>query len=778
MAVDQKRVATALPDYDVGDELGRGGFGAVLAGRHRLIRRDVAIKVLHEHTSGLEDIRERFVAEARVLAGLDHPHVVRVYDYVERDGLCLLVMEKLTGGSLRQRFASGLSQPAACAIGLAAATALAAAHAKGVLHRDVKPDNLLFTDTGLLKVTDFGIAKILEATATTTTGLVGTPRYMAPEQIAGDRLSPATDLYALGLVIYELLAGRPPFEKSLTVPAILHHHLNVPPAPLVEAPAAIAAVIGRALAKNPLARQASAQAFAVDLAVAAAGAFGPGWLAAAEVPTTLPDVITAAARDGVSANTTNAGPYTVRTAADPVPVPVPNAVPNAVLTTRLDAGPNPTRHPTRRQPGLRRLLGVRRNRIVAAALAAALVATGAGLALALTGSGPGPGTAAYAGDALAYELPLVSGFAIDRNGNIIVTNATLGRVVTIDPAGHATWLAGSPTQSTVTTPASRAPSTTAPPNGTETAGVTLAQKEVIDRPVAVAVDPGGSVYVVSAASDGQVFKIGRDGAITVVAGTGPKKEGFTGNSRGNATSAELSSPQGVAIDKNGDILITEGTRVRRVTADGKIDTIAGTGGPTGKSGSSGDGGPAIQALLTQPTDIAVAGDGSIYILDAGTGTGTGTGTVRKIDPKGIITRVAGRAPQTGNSAPSTPPSTASAAPSPPAIGSIGDGSPATDVALGGPAGIALAPNGDLYIADYGTNAIRLVSAATGRISTVAGARAATVLGDGGDAREARVYGPTGVAVDGTGAVYVTQYDGLVRRIATDGSISTVLKPNR
>ncbi|WP_322781155.1 serine/threonine-protein kinase [Frankia sp. Cas4] len=769
MPVDRERVAAALPDYDVGDELGRGGFGAVLAGRHRLIRRDVAIKVLHEHTSGAEDIRERFVAEARVLAGLDHPHVVRVYDYVERDGLCLLVMEKLTGGSLRQRFASGLSQPGACAIGLAAATALAAAHAKGVLHRDVKPDNLLFTDTGLLKVADFGIAKILEATATTTTGLVGTPRYMAPEQIAGDRLSPATDLYALGLVVYELLAGRPPFEKNLTVAAILHHHLNVAPAPLIEAPAAIAAVIGRALAKNPLARQASAQEFAVDLAVAAAGAFGPGWLTAGEVPTTLPDVITAAARDGVSANTTNSGPFTVRAAADPVPVPVPNAGPNAVLAARLDAGPNPTR----RQPGPRRLLGVRRNRIMAAALAAALVATGAALALALTfaDSGPRPGTGAYAGDTLVYELPLAAGLAIDRNGNIIIANAILGRVITIDPAGHATWLAGSPPQSTTTTPTSTAPSTTRPPNGTEPVSPTAAQKEVIDQPVAVAVGPDGSVYVVSGASDGQVFAIERSGAITVVAGTGPKKQGFTGNNRGNATSAELSYPQGVAVDRDGNILITEGTRVRRVSADGKIDTIAGTGGPTGRGGSSGDGGPATQALLTRPTDIAVAGDGSIYILD------TGTRTVRKIDPKGIITRVAGKAPPTGASTPSTP-STPSATPSPPAIGSIGDGSPATDVALDEPDGITLAPNGDLYIAEYGTNAIRLVSAATGRISTVAGAHAATVLGDGGDAREARVYGPTGVAVDATGAVYVAQYDGLVRRIAGDGSISTVLKHNQ
>src|SRR5262249_32833855 len=161
-----------------------------------------------------------FLAEARVLAELDHPHIVRVYDYVEHAGLCLLVMEQLTGGTLRARMApttrprgqteprptgGGLDPPAACAIGLTAATALAAAHRIGVLHRDVKPDNLLFGADGMPRVTDFGIAKIVESTAVTTTGLIGTPKYMAPEQIEGSRLGPGTDLYALGIVLYELL---------------------------------------------------------------------------------------------------------------------------------------------------------------------------------------------------------------------------------------------------------------------------------------------------------------------------------------------------------------------------------------------------------------------------------------------------------------------------------------------------------------------------------------------------------------------------------------------
>ncbi|WP_131749400.1 serine/threonine-protein kinase [Frankia sp. Cppng1_Ct_nod] len=820
MAVDQARIATALPDYDVGAELGRGGFGAVLAGRHKLIHRDVAIKVLLEDASGVEDIRERFLAEARVLAGLDHPHVVRIYDYVERDGLCLLVMEKLTGGSLRRRFAQGLSQPAACAIGLSAATALAAAHAQGVLHRDVKPDNLLFTDAGLPKMTDFGIAKILETTATTTTGLIGTPRYMAPEQIAGDRLSPATDLYALGLVIYELLAGRPPFEKNLTVPAMLYHHLNVAPAPLVEAPDPVAEVIGRVLEKNPPSRHPSAEAFAVDLAVAAAGAFGPSWLTASEVPTTLPDAIIAAARGGASAPTRSltkprefpqtsgspwwptpgttgsgttgsgttgsgttvagavaagavaagavaAGGRTDTTARVPVSLAAPPPA-GPEYSIPHGTGGHPTHPaPERRRPrssvrgllgsGVRRLLGGRRNRIMAAVLAVVLVAAGIGLAFTLSGSGPKPGRAAYSGRTLDAGLSQVSGLAIGADGTIVVSDSTLGRVTTIDSAGHVNWLAGTRKPSSST-----AASTIPVPTAT-----TAAQKAALNQPGAVAVDRNGTVYV-AAGYDGQIFKITQDGAIALVAGAGPKQEGFTGN-RGTATFAELPSLTGVAIDKNGDVLIADGTRLLRVTpTDGMIDTIAGTSG-TGGAGTSGDGGPATAARLAKPTGIAVARNGAIYILDRT------ARTVRKIAPNGTISRVAGKAPATGTTSSTPSPMLPTASASPPAIGSVGDGSPATDVALDDPTGIALAPNGDLYIADYGSSVIRVVKASNGRITTFAGARSATDPGDGGDAREARVYAPTGVAVDGTGAVYVTQYGGVVRRIGSDGIIMTVLK---
>ncbi|ONH37715.1 serine/threonine-protein kinase [Protofrankia sp. BMG5.30] len=851
MAVDRARVAAALPDYDVGDELGRGGFGVVFAGRHKLIQRDVAVKVLPEEDGGAEEVRERFLVEARLLAGFDHPHVVRVYDYVERGGLCLLVMEKLTGGSLRQRFATGpdgrqrrgtgpsepggpggSNQPAACAIGLSAATALAAAHARGVLHRDVKPDNLLFTDAGLPKVTDFGIAKILEATATTTTGLVGTPRYMAPEQISGDRLSPATDLYALGLVLYELLAGRPPFERHLSVPAMLHHHLNVPPAQLTEAPEPVAAVIGRALEKSPPARHSSAQEFAIDLARAAASAYGPGWLTASRVPTSLPDAVTAAARgDAVATprSPAQSRPATTRpwwsasgaaagtdtgTDGDTTRLVTPDSPPVSAADPaagwpdgRVPAraawqpagqprgGPSPEppdgrpsnsfTAPTRTPPpgpldgwpagggergleypeahgsgargsGARRvaaLFGPRRNRIGAGVLVLVLIAVVL-VTVSRGGSSPRPGRAAYSGPAIAGALSSVNGIAVGADGTIVVSDGSAGRVLTLSPTGTVEWLAGSRPPS---------PRPTAGASAQPTAD-TDARRRVLASPGSVAVDTTGVIYVATSTSDGQIFRITRDGGISVVAGSGPELDGFTGNN-GAATAAELSQPRGIAVDDNGDVLFSEGTRVRKVTvATGRIAAVAGSS----TSGTSGDNGPAADALLSVPTDVVIARDGSIYILDGE------AETVRKITPKGVISRFAGTAPPAAGTAGTASPTPTA---SPPPVGSAGDGSPATAVTLGDPDGIALAPNGDLYIADYSNNVIRLVDAATGVISTFAGSRTATEPGDGGDAREARVYAPTGIAVDGTGAVYIAQYGGIVRRVGPDGLISTILKPS-
>jgi serine/threonine-protein kinase len=292
VTLDHEHVRAALPRYEVGEELGRGGWGIVLGGRHRALDREVAIKELPRAFGADPAVRARFAAEARVLASLEHPHIVPIYDYVEREGLCLLVMEKLPGGSVWSRFtSSGVAMEEACAITLATCAALECAHAHGVLHRDIKPENLLFSHAGVLKTTDFGIAKVLsgsETLATQAGEVLGTPAYMAPEQAQGAELSPATDVYATGTMLYELLSGQLPFSDEGSPLAVVYRHVYEEPLPLADVapgiPATIASVIMRAIQSTPADRYPSADALGVALAEAATGCWGPGWLTRSGFP--------------------------------------------------------------------------------------------------------------------------------------------------------------------------------------------------------------------------------------------------------------------------------------------------------------------------------------------------------------------------------------------------------------------------------------------------------------------------------------------------------------
>jgi len=290
MLFDRAQLTAALPQYEVGAELGRGGFGLVIEGRHRRLGRPVAIKIL---TISGPDVERRFLAEAQVMAVFDHPHVVRVHDYAESDGLCLIVMEHLPGGTLTSRIAAGLRPETACAIGLAIADALHAAHQRGIVHRDIKPDNVLFAGDGAVKVTDFGIAKLFEGSSITSGTLVGTPAYAAPEQILGQRVGPPTDVYAVGGLVYHMLTGRTPFSLELPFSAMLHHHLTQRPELPAGMPPQIASVVGQALEKEPSARPASAKAFALALATAAVADLGSSWSANADTPLRVDDDVRA-----------------------------------------------------------------------------------------------------------------------------------------------------------------------------------------------------------------------------------------------------------------------------------------------------------------------------------------------------------------------------------------------------------------------------------------------------------------------------------------------------
>lgn len=267
-----------LGSYRVLEALGRGGMAEVYKGYHSLLDRYVAIKVLHAHFMADPQFVERFQREAATVARLRHPNIVQVHDFGIQDAITYMVMEYVEGVTLKERLtalrAAGDTLPIeeAAAIARQVAAALDHAHAHGLVHRDVKPANILLRSdrSGPTAVnailTDFGIAKMLEGVQFTVTGMsMGTPDYMAPEQVHGEPVGPFTDVYALGIVLFEMLTNVLPFSADTPVAVLLKQIGEEPPSPRLIVPAlpeAIDAVVRRALAKAPRARYATAGEFA------------------------------------------------------------------------------------------------------------------------------------------------------------------------------------------------------------------------------------------------------------------------------------------------------------------------------------------------------------------------------------------------------------------------------------------------------------------------------------------------------------------------------------
>ena len=278
---------TAFGPYRILAPLGRGGMAAVYEAHEPSLDRRVALKVLPAEFLHDPAFADRFRQEARVAAKLEHPHIVPIHAYGIEGGRPWMAMRLVTGGSLAERVRRSPLSPAETAAVLRdVAAALDYAHARGVVHRDVKPANVLLDEAGRAYLADFGIARMLEGSSVATaTGLIqGTPSYMAPEQAMGAKVDRLADVYALGVVAFECLTGRVPYTGTTPV-AILMKHVQepVPEPTAAEVAPALTAVLRRCLAKTPADRWPTAGAFSAALEAAAAGA--PPWVDLDSLPT-------------------------------------------------------------------------------------------------------------------------------------------------------------------------------------------------------------------------------------------------------------------------------------------------------------------------------------------------------------------------------------------------------------------------------------------------------------------------------------------------------------
>jgi serine/threonine-protein kinase len=288
-------IGKQLGAYHIQSKLGEGGMARVYKAYHARLRRDVAIKVILSQIAEQTDFKARFEREAQLIASLEHPNIVAVYDFGELGNLTYLVMQYVGGGTLRDQLRGGYSLEPRRAILCAQqmARALHHAHQRGIVHRDVKPQNMLVSasDPNHLLLSDFGIARLFnnpqdsslpnligtpgtmrsEPTMTNVNQIVGTAEYMSPEQINGKAVDARTDVYALGVVLFQMLTGEVPF-RSTTIPGLLYQHVYTPPRPVREVnphvPEILAQIVAKAMEKAPGDRFQSAEAMAQALEVA------------------------------------------------------------------------------------------------------------------------------------------------------------------------------------------------------------------------------------------------------------------------------------------------------------------------------------------------------------------------------------------------------------------------------------------------------------------------------------------------------------------------------
>jgi serine/threonine protein kinase len=265
-------IEVKIENYKITGIIGHGGMGAIYYGEDLTLKRPVAIKMMRPEFLGDRQVVERFRAEAITTASFNHPNIATVYGLIQQQNVLLLIMEFVNGWTLSQLLRVHKVIPPKKAIYIlnAALTAIGFAHKQGVIHRDLKPNNLMLNENGLIKVMDFGIARVLKEPKQTRTGqLIGTPKYMPPEQIRGEEPDARTDIYAIGIVLYQLLTGRAPFSGDSDY-QLMKSQIEDPPPPPKEYTDKISdqlqTIILRALSKSSNDRYADVGQFAKALA--------------------------------------------------------------------------------------------------------------------------------------------------------------------------------------------------------------------------------------------------------------------------------------------------------------------------------------------------------------------------------------------------------------------------------------------------------------------------------------------------------------------------------
>ncbi len=262
-------IGKTIGPYNITGVLGKGGMGIVYKAIHTTLEQQVAIKALSSDMSDNPFNRQRFIKEAKIHAKFSHPNVVNIFNYLEEENDVFIVMEYVDGETLDQKLKreGAISEEQAISLSLPVLQALDFMHSNGVVHRDIKPSNIMITKTGLVKVTDFGIAKIVnEKTQQTKTGMVGSLYYISPEQILGEQTSAATDVYSFGATLFHMVTGKALYEG--TEYTIMRSHLEGMPVPPWELNDSISKNFGKvvlkAIQKAPQDRYKSAKEFSSD----------------------------------------------------------------------------------------------------------------------------------------------------------------------------------------------------------------------------------------------------------------------------------------------------------------------------------------------------------------------------------------------------------------------------------------------------------------------------------------------------------------------------------